>query len=83
MHVKRLLTDVRIFHLAAHRVTISTVGVVPRLKQLKQDAPHISLALSLHAPTQKIRLEIVPTAKVHFLIKNDKYCVFFSFRFGL
>ncbi|XP_053992052.1 probable dual-specificity RNA methyltransferase RlmN isoform X2 [Hylaeus volcanicus] len=60
----KLLTDVRVFHLAAHRVTISTVGVVPRLRQLKQDAPCISLALSLHAPTQKIRLKIVPTAKV-------------------
>lgn len=59
----RLMTDVRVFHLAAHRICLSTVGVVPRLKQLKIDAPGISLALSLHAPTQEIRQKIVPSAR--------------------
>eukprot|EP00930_Biecheleria_cincta_P075420 TRINITY_DN62593_c0_g1_i1.p1 TRINITY_DN62593_c0_g1~~TRINITY_DN62593_c0_g1_i1.p1 ORF type:complete len:472 (+),score=87.50 TRINITY_DN62593_c0_g1_i1:23-1417(+) len=45
------------------RVTISTVGVVPRMKQLVRDMPGLSLALSLHAPTQELREQIVPSAK--------------------
>lgn len=45
------------------RVSISTVGIVPRIKQLKRDMPFVSLALSLHAPDQELRTKIVPTAK--------------------
>lgn len=59
-----MMIDVRIFHLASHRISLSTVGVVPRLRQLKKDAPGVSLALSLHAPTQEIREKIVPSARV-------------------
>lgn len=58
------MSDTRVFNLSSHRISLSTVGVIPRLKQLQQDAPDISLALSLHAPTQEIREKIVPTARV-------------------
>jgi len=51
------------FHLPASRVTVSTVGVVPRMLQLAVDAPSVNLALSLHAPTQELREKIVPSAK--------------------
>lgn len=61
----RLMTDVRVFNLSPHRVSLSTVGVVPRLKQLQDELPNVSLALSLHAPTQEIREKIVPSAKVN------------------
>ncbi|OLP94498.1 putative dual-specificity RNA methyltransferase RlmN [Symbiodinium microadriaticum] len=51
------------FALPQSRVTISTVGVVPRMRQLARDLPGLSLALSLHAPTQELRQKIVPSAK--------------------
>jgi len=51
------------YHLPASRVTVSTVGVVPRMLQLATDAPAVNLALSLHAPTQELREKIVPSAK--------------------
>eukprot|EP00920_Eleutheroschizon_duboscqi_P019880 GHVT01047642.1.p1 GENE.GHVT01047642.1~~GHVT01047642.1.p1 ORF type:complete len:393 (-),score=18.62 GHVT01047642.1:534-1712(-) len=59
----RGMTDVRRFGLAGHRVTVSTVGVAPRILQLVKDAPGISLALSLHAPNQELRSQIVPSSK--------------------
>ena len=34
------------------QVTVSTVGVIPRVLQLADELPGVSLALSLHAPTQ-------------------------------
>lgn len=34
-----LMTDPRIFALARRQVTISTVGVIPRIKQLAEDLP--------------------------------------------
>ena len=57
------MTDPSRFNLASHRVSISTVGIVPKILALVNDAPHVGLALSLHAPTQEKRLEIVPTSK--------------------
>ena len=39
------------------------MGVVPRIWQMMDDIPFVNLALSLHAPTQERRLQIVPTAK--------------------
>lgn len=59
----RAITDIRRFGLSHHQVTISTVGVIPRIRQLTKDAPFISVALSLHAPNQDLRLKIVPSAK--------------------
>eukprot|EP00041_Stephanoeca_diplocostata_P032850 m.1065271 g.1065271 ORF g.1065271 m.1065271 type:complete len:498 (-) comp24219_c1_seq13:831-2324(-) len=59
----RGMTDVQRFSLKYTQVSVSTVGVVPRLLQLARDVPKINLALSLHAPNQEIRTQIVPSAK--------------------
>jgi sorting nexin-8 len=48
------------------------VGVVPRLISLKNDLPDVGLALSLHAPNQKLRSQIVPTAKAWHIDKIVK-----------
>jgi adenine C2-methylase RlmN of 23S rRNA A2503 and tRNA A37 len=50
-------------------VTISTVGVVPRMRSLAADLPGVRLALSLHAPTQAAREAIVPSAKTWRLLE--------------
>lgn len=60
----RAMTDANRFGLAPSRITVSTVGVVPAMLQLTRDVtPPIQLALSLHAPTQELREQIVPTAR--------------------
>ncbi|KAL4857551.1 putative dual-specificity RNA methyltransferase RlmN 2 [Chlorella vulgaris] len=58
-----MMTDSRFFALRRRKVTVSTVGVIPRLLQMADDMPGVSLALSLHAPTQELRQTIVPSAK--------------------
>lgn len=50
------------FGLSKRRVTVSTSGVVPALDKLA-DAVDVALAISLHAPTDDIRDEIVPINK--------------------
>jgi hypothetical protein len=59
----RGMTDVKRFRLSHHQVTISTVGVVHAIKKMSAEFPHLNLALSLHAPTQALRQQIVPSAK--------------------
>lgn len=47
------------FALSKRRVTVSTAGVVPGLDKLREQAD-VALAVSLHAPNDKLRNEIVP-----------------------
>ena len=65
----RTLTSSARFGLRRSAVTVSTVGVVPRIRTLARDLPGISLALSLHAPTQELRQRIVPSARAWPLAK--------------
>jgi|GEM_PF-61331 len=65
----KALTDTSKFGLGPSRVTVSTVGVVNRMRSLHVDAPGVSLALSLHAPNQELRQKIIPTAGAYPLEK--------------
>ena len=46
--------------MSARGVTVSTVGLVPRIKQLATEGIPVTLALSLHAPDDELRNELVP-----------------------
>ncbi|MGI8614853.1 MAG: 23S rRNA (adenine(2503)-C(2))-methyltransferase RlmN, partial [Nocardioidaceae bacterium] len=46
--------------LSARGVTVSTVGLVPRMRQLATEGIPVTLALSLHAPDDELRDELVP-----------------------
>jgi 23S rRNA (adenine2503-C2)-methyltransferase len=46
--------------LSARGVTVSTVGLVPRMQQLATEGIPLTLALSLHAPDDELRNELVP-----------------------
>ena len=58
----RALIDPKRFGLSARAVTVSTVGLPGRIHRLaKEDLP-ITLAISLHAPNDALRRQLVPTA---------------------
>jgi len=46
--------------MSARGITVSTVGLVPRIHQLAEEGIPVTLALSLHAPDDELRDEIVP-----------------------
>ncbi len=46
--------------MSARGVTVSTVGLVPRMLQLADEGIPVTLALSLHAPDDELRSELVP-----------------------
>lgn len=59
------LVDCRRWNLRHERVTVSTVGVTPKIRRFTEDMPELALALSLHAPNQEARSAIVPAAKAY------------------
>ena len=46
--------------MSARGITVSTVGLVPRMQQLATEGLPVTLALSLHAPDDELRDELVP-----------------------
>ena len=46
--------------MSARGITVSTVGLVPRIRQLAGEGLPVTLALSLHAPDDELRNELVP-----------------------
>ncbi|MER2493952.1 bifunctional tRNA (adenosine(37)-C2)-methyltransferase TrmG/ribosomal RNA large subunit methyltransferase RlmN [Catenovulum sediminis] len=71
-----LMMDDLAFGLSKRRVTVSTSGVVPALDKLKEKVD-VALAISLHAPNDTLRDEIVPINKKYnieaFLAASRRY----------
>jgi 23S rRNA (adenine2503-C2)-methyltransferase len=55
----RTMLDDHGYGLSRRRVTVSTSGVVPMIERLREDCP-VALAVSLHAPNDPLRDELVP-----------------------
>ena len=51
------------FGISARNITVSTVGVVPGIKKLTAEGIPVRLAVSLHAPSDELRDELVPMNK--------------------
>jgi 23S rRNA (adenine2503-C2)-methyltransferase len=58
----RMMLDDNAYGLSRRRVTVSTSGVVPMMDRLSRDCP-VALAVSLHAPNDALRDELVPLNK--------------------
>jgi 23S rRNA (adenine2503-C2)-methyltransferase len=69
----RLMLDDNAYGLSRRRVTLSTSGMVPQLDRLREDCP-VALAVSLHAPNDTIRDQIVPLNKKYPLKELLEAC---------
>ncbi|HEX8747652.1 MAG TPA: 23S rRNA (adenine(2503)-C(2))-methyltransferase RlmN [Pyrinomonadaceae bacterium] len=63
MKALRIMADPKGLHIVPRRVTVSTAGIVPRILELATipDRPH--LAISLAAPTDELRNQLMPINK--------------------
>ncbi|MGQ0657782.1 MAG: 23S rRNA (adenine(2503)-C(2))-methyltransferase RlmN [Chromatiales bacterium] len=68
-----LMLDDNAYGLSRRRVTVSTVGVVPAMDRLRQASP-VSLAVSLHAPNDALRDELVPINRSYPLAELMAAC---------
>ena len=56
-----VMLDRQMFSLSKRHITISTSGVLPGIKKMLEDNLDVMLAVSLHAPNQELRKELIPT----------------------
>lgn len=63
----RMISDENGLHISERNLTVSTCGLVPEIRKLMDEHLMINLALSLHAPTDEKRREIMPIARKYTL----------------
>ena len=69
----RILLDDFGFDLSRRRVTLSTSGLVPQIYKLAQET-NVALAVSLHAPDDELRSELVPINRRHPIAELLEAC---------
>jgi 23S rRNA (adenine2503-C2)-methyltransferase len=64
-----LCNDPGLLNISFRNITLSTCGIVPQIYRLADEKLPITLAISLHAPNDRIRNEILPVSR-HFKIED-------------
>jgi 23S rRNA (adenine2503-C2)-methyltransferase len=63
----RMISDPDGLHISERNLTVSTCGLIPGIERLRDENLSINLALSLHAPNDKLRKTIMPIARAYSL----------------
>ncbi len=74
----RLLNHPQGLNLGARRITISTCGLAPRIRQLAEEDLQVNLAVSLHAATDQARSAIMPINKAYSLNELLAACDYYT-----
>ncbi|MDE3154080.1 MAG: 23S rRNA (adenine(2503)-C(2))-methyltransferase RlmN [Acidobacteriota bacterium] len=74
MKALRILADPHGFALPPRRVTLSTVGLVPAIERLATEPLMPNLAVSLHAATESLRTELVPSGRKYSVREIIEAC---------
>ena len=53
--------------LGSRHITVSTCGIIPKIKEFIKDGKQVNLAISLHASNDKLRQELMPISRVYKL----------------
>ena len=61
----KIINNPKGLEIGARHITISTCGLVPKIKEYADFPLQVNLAISLHAPNDKIRNEIMPISKTY------------------
>ncbi len=65
----QILNDDNCFGIGARKISVSTAGITEGIEKLAEEFPQINLAISLHAPDDKLRGELMPVSNEYPLQK--------------
>ena len=72
-----ILSDENGLNISQRNVTVSTCGIVPKMKQLADERLQITLALSLHATTDEKRRRLMPIANKYSIDELMEACAYY------
>ena len=65
MHFIKIINDAKALAIGIRHITLSTSGIVPKIKKLMQENIQINLAISLHAPNDTLRSKLMKVNEVY------------------
>ena len=77
-----LLTDENGLNISQRNITVSTCGLVPKMKELADEKLQITLALSLHATTDEKRRKLMPIANKYGIEELMEACKYYFDKTG-
>ena len=77
-----ILTEEHGLHISQRNITVSTCGIVPKMKELAEEKLQITLALSLHATTDEKRRKLMPIANTWHLDELMEACAYYFEKTG-
>ena len=77
-----LLSDENGLNISQRNITVSTCGLVPKIRQLAEEKLQITLALSLHAPNDEKRKAIMPVANSYSMEEVLSACGYYFEKTG-
>lgn len=78
----RMLSDEHGLNISQRNITVSTCGIVPKIRQLAEEDLQITLALSLHASNQEKRMKLMPIAYKYELSEVLEACRYYFEKTG-
>lgn len=72
-----MISDENGLNISQRNITVSTCGIVPKMRQLAEEKLQITLALSLHASTDEKRQELMPIANKYSMEEVLDACKFY------
>ncbi len=78
----RLVSDENGMNLSQRNITVSTCGIVPKIYELADENFQITLALSLHAPNDEKRRELMPVADKYTIKEELDACRYYFNKTG-
>ncbi|HJB30271.1 MAG TPA: 23S rRNA (adenine(2503)-C(2))-methyltransferase RlmN [Candidatus Blautia faecavium] len=73
----RILTEEGGLHISQRNLTVSTCGIVPKIRELAGEKLQMTLALSLHAPNDEKRRELMPIARKYTIEEILAACEYY------
>ncbi|MBR3041020.1 MAG: 23S rRNA (adenine(2503)-C(2))-methyltransferase RlmN [Lachnospiraceae bacterium] len=78
----KIISDERGLCISQRNITVSTCGIVPGIRKLAEEKLQITLAISLHAPTDEKRKALMPIANSYSLAEVMDACRFYFDKTG-
>jgi 23S rRNA (adenine2503-C2)-methyltransferase len=78
MKFLQLVHDPEGLNIGYRHITVSTCGLVPEIKRFTEEDLQVNLAISLHAPNDRIRAGIMPVGRKYSIDKIIEACKIYT-----
>ena len=70
----KIMNDPDGINMGARHITVSTCGIVPKIREFTAEKLQVNLAISLHAPNDELRRELMPVASAYSIAELMDAC---------